>query len=127
MSPGLQARTRVRCLEFKYNENPSEGFQWETDIICIIDTLQPEMQLFTWLRISQKAQWVRSSMLLSDAPAPVKVPKILVRKELFSDKEDSKPLENKNMKGSVQEPQNQLNRQLIPRSWTRGTRPWMCQ
>ena len=52
---------------------------------------------------------------------------VIVSKELFSDKEDSKPLENKNMKGSVQEPQNQLNGQLIPRSWTRGTRPWMCQ
>lgn len=57
-------------------------------------------------------------MLFSEAPAPVKVPKILVRKELFSGKEDSKPLENKNMKGSGQEPQNQLNRQLIPGSWT---------
>lgn len=118
MSPGLQARTRVRCLEFKYNENPLEGFQWEIDIICIIGTLQFKMQLFTWLRISQKAQWVSSSMLLSEAPTPVKVPKILVCKGLFSGKEDSLPLENKNMKGSVQEPQNQLNRQLIPGSWT---------
>lgn len=60
VSPALQARTRVRCLEFGYNENPPEGFRWETDIICITGTLQPEMQLFTWLRISQKAQWVRS-------------------------------------------------------------------
>lgn len=51
-----------------------------------------------------KAQWVRSAVQIlyhSLRRQPlIKVPKILARKELFSGKEDSKPLENKNMKGS---------------------------
>lgn len=54
-------------------------------------------------------------MLLYEGPAPATILKILARIELFSGKENNKPLKNKNMKGSepskpvsVLVPQNQL-------------------
>ena len=127
VSPGLQARTRVRCLEFKYNWEPTGRFS-VGDWHHLCNWHPTVWDAFVYLvKNFSKGPVASSSMLLSEAPAPVKVPKILVCKGLFSGKEDSLPLENKNMKGSVQEPQNQLNRQLIPGSWTWGSRRWMCR
>ena len=53
------------------------------DIICVIGTLQFEMHLFTWLRISQKTQWAAPLCCYLRHQPLSRFPKFLSVKDYF--------------------------------------------